>query len=385
VCAAIGRATNTDPVLWRVLFAVLTLAGGLSIFLYVVGWLLIPAEGDTGSPLEALIGRGRSGTSPVLVVIVACAAGLSAGSFVFGQLRPVLIVAVLIAAAVVLANRGGLGRVRGTAGAAPPMSAPPPSAFEATATATATETVPPTDPGYRPPFAPHGPYASGPYPYPGLGTPPPPPSVPTKPARPPSRLGRFTLSLTLLALGLVALVDIVTSGRVPVSAYVAAALATVGLGLLIGAWFGRSRGLILLGLALSVLLVATSAVGDFGPLRGSAGNVTWAPTTMAELSGSYEHSLGNADLDLTQLNFDGTDKHVSARVGAGNLHVTVPRFVDVVVHAKVNVGNSNVFNSTWDGVNNPSRTITDYDTDGPGHGHLVLDLRVNAGTLEVYR
>src|SRR5205814_2152264 len=27
VCAAIGRATNTDPVLWRVLFAVLTLAG----------------------------------------------------------------------------------------------------------------------------------------------------------------------------------------------------------------------------------------------------------------------------------------------------------------------------------------------------------------------
>src|SRR5439155_6027728 len=30
VCAAIARATNTDPVLWRVLFAVLTLAGGVS-------------------------------------------------------------------------------------------------------------------------------------------------------------------------------------------------------------------------------------------------------------------------------------------------------------------------------------------------------------------
>jgi len=76
---------------------------------------------------------------------------------------------------------------------------------------------------------------------------------------------------------------------------------------------------------------------------------------------------------------------IAARIGAGNLHITVPRFVDVVVHAKVNVGNSDVFNSTWDGVNNPSRTITDNDTDGPGHGHLTLDLRVNAGTLEVSR
>jgi predicted membrane protein len=106
---------------------------------------------------------------------------------------------------------------------------------------------------------------------------------------------------------------------------------------------------------------------------------------MAELSDRYEHNLGTADLDLSQLNFDGQDKRVIAEVGAGDLHVTVPRYVDVVVHAKVNVGNSNVFNSTWDGVNNPSRTITDNDTDGPGHGHLTLDLRVNAGTLEVSR
>ena len=55
------------------------------------------------------------------------------------------------------------------------------------------------------------------------------------------------------------------------------------------------------------------------------------------------------------------------------------------VHAKVNVGNSDVFGTTWDGVNNPSRTILDNDTDGVGHGHLILDLRVNAGTLEVTR
>src|SRR5437764_14019986 len=43
VCAASGRATNTDPVLWRVLIAVLSLVGGIGVLVYLVGWLFIPA------------------------------------------------------------------------------------------------------------------------------------------------------------------------------------------------------------------------------------------------------------------------------------------------------------------------------------------------------
>ena len=58
VCAAVGRATNTDPALWRVLFAVLALAGGVGLLAYLVGWLLIPAEGrDT--PAHGIRGRVR--------------------------------------------------------------------------------------------------------------------------------------------------------------------------------------------------------------------------------------------------------------------------------------------------------------------------------------
>src|SRR5438067_10198675 len=83
VCAAIGRATNTDPVLWRVLFAVLTLAGGVSIVVYPIGWPLIPTEGDTGAPLEALVGRRPSRNSPVLGVIVGLIPALT--------LRPLLV------------------------------------------------------------------------------------------------------------------------------------------------------------------------------------------------------------------------------------------------------------------------------------------------------
>jgi predicted membrane protein len=209
--------------------------------------------------------------------------------------------------------------------------------------------------------------------------------APVKTARPPSRLGRFTLSLTLLVLGLIALFDIVDHGRVPFAAYVAAALATVGAGLLIGTWYGRSRSLIVLGLVLSAVLLADSAVGDVGSFRGSAGDISWTPTSLSDLSDRYEHSLGNADLDLRQLNFDGQDRQVTAQLNAGNLTVTVPPLVDVVVHAKVNVGNTDIFGSTWDGVNNPSRTVIDKGTDGPGHGQLTLVLTLKAGTLEVSR
>ncbi len=36
--------------LWRVLIAVLGRLSGVGVLLYLIGWLIIPAEGDTGSP-----------------------------------------------------------------------------------------------------------------------------------------------------------------------------------------------------------------------------------------------------------------------------------------------------------------------------------------------
>src|SRR5690606_32631316 len=66
VGAALGRATRTDPVLWRVVLAVLVCFAGPGALIYLLVWLLAPEEGDTGSPLESLLGRGRSSTSPAL-------------------------------------------------------------------------------------------------------------------------------------------------------------------------------------------------------------------------------------------------------------------------------------------------------------------------------
>lgn len=44
VCAGLGRYLGVDPVLLRVAFVLLVLAGGSGVLLYVVGWIFIPEE-----------------------------------------------------------------------------------------------------------------------------------------------------------------------------------------------------------------------------------------------------------------------------------------------------------------------------------------------------
>src|SRR6476660_8153185 len=67
VAGGLGRAFGVDPVLFRVGFAIL-LFTGFGLLLYVLGWLLLPADGDEVSAGEALLGRGQSSTPPVLAV-----------------------------------------------------------------------------------------------------------------------------------------------------------------------------------------------------------------------------------------------------------------------------------------------------------------------------
>src|SRR5262249_3568880 len=202
-----------------------------------------------------------------------------------------------------------------------------------------------------------------------------PPSAP--PAPPRSRLGRVTFSLLLVVLGVLALVDIVGHVTVPFAGYVAAALATVGLGLVIGAWFGRARGLIALGIVLSLCLaIASAAHHTAGTWRTSTGDMTWRPTSITQVSDEYTHGFGDSELDLSQVDFTGQNKTVTVRLNAGNLHVNLPSTVDVEVNAKVNVGNANVFDTHWDGVNTPNRTVVDNGPDGVGGGHLTLNISV---------
>jgi signal transduction histidine kinase len=78
VCAGLGRALGVDPTLIRLLFAMLALAAGMGIALYLAAWLLMPArEGEE-------IGGARTalGLTTLAVAVVAALAGLGLPGFV---------------------------------------------------------------------------------------------------------------------------------------------------------------------------------------------------------------------------------------------------------------------------------------------------------------
>jgi len=391
VSGAVGRATNTDPVLWRVLFIVLAFFGGFGILAYIVLWLGTPADGDTASPVEAVFGRGRSSTSSALTVIAGVVTVLIFAGTLDDRPWPVLWF-LLIAAAIVFAVYTQ-SRNRGPATPVPPVAptaaVPPPSATAAYAPANAvTEPIPavpssaPMPPGYQPAFAPHGPYASAPAPAPAK------PPKPPKPPKEQSRLGSLIFSIGLVVLGVMGLLDVANVVEISTAAYVAAALAAVGLGLVIGAWLGRARGWIFIGLGL-VLALSITSVGknvDWDEAgRNGGGDITWAPTTLAALKGDYEHQAGSATLDLRDLDFTGQERTVRVKIQAGNLEVRLPDNVDVTAVASVRLGSATLFDRNSNGVRVNDFTVTNLGDDGEGGGKLHLELDVSLGDAEVYR
>ncbi|MEU4753382.1 LiaF domain-containing protein, partial [Micromonospora tulbaghiae] len=228
--------------------------------------------------------------------------------------------------------------------------------------------------------APHGPYA---------GSQPVPP--PVRPPRPPKRpkerspLGAITFSLIFLALGVVAMLDLLDVFPVGAAGYFAAVLATIGLGLLVGTWFGRARWLIALGLVTAAALGIATVAESYDRVRGIDGNVTWAPTDLRDLADRYENNLGDATLDLRGIDFDKQDVQVTVDVNLGNATVVVPPNVDVTTVADVNAGDATVFGRRSGGLGGRQWETTDAGADGPGGGKLRLYVHVNAGKLEVTR
>jgi len=185
----------------------------------------------------------------------------------------------------------------------------------------------------------------------------------------------------LLALGLLAVVDAV-GADVPASAYFATALAVIGAALVVGFRYGRARWLIAVGAVLVVVLGIVAAAEHVG--SGSSA-VTWKPTSVSQLTGSYEINVGEATLDLSAVDFTGQSVSVSVHVGMGDLTVILPSTVDTNTQARVSVGDATVFGQQWSGIDGSEHTVTDTGSDGVGGGDLALRATVDVGNLEVRR
>ena len=372
VAGGLGEYTGVDPVLLRVLFAVLAVFGGAGILLYLLCWLFLPADDEPSSPVESLIGRGSGGrragdvVQAALLVVVGL---ILAGVLARGDGGDVFLLLVVVAGIVLLVRN--LDERREGRPPPPPPVTPPPAAYQAyqqdpypydpTRTAAMPTGPAPTATAVQPPVVP--------------------PPPPVKPRKERSILGRLTLSALLLVLGITAALD--AAGADPQARhYFALALGVVGIGLVVGAWRGRARGLIWLGVPLAVALVAVSTAEV--SLEGGTGDRQYRPQSVGEVQDEYRVGIGNLVLDLTDIDFAERTVVTSASAGLGNVEVRVPRDVDVEVVARAGIGEADLFDERVNG-GSQQRTVVDNGLDGPGGGDLQLTLEVGVGRVEVDR
>jgi phage shock protein PspC (stress-responsive transcriptional regulator) len=438
VCGGVARQLGLDPLLVRVVTGVLMFFGA-GIVLYALGWLLLPTDDGSPSVGEQAVARGAapSSTSTILLAValaVVAALGLGAafshwdGPFLFFLALGGLLAWLILrdrrgevpvapapraqAYAGATSNSGGQATAGGTTYAAaaspaagvslgkapqgfgqptgPAASNPLPTyqprspyqapSYQAPGYATPGYATPGYEgqgyQGHQPPAGPpSGPYGAAPRPV----TPPPPPA----PRRPRSALFSVTMSLVLVGLGTLKLIDL--SGTPIVDgAYPALALAIIAAALVVGAWFGRSRGLIAMGIIAALLTFAVSAADQWDNGRGNHVNIRVTPSSASELPTQADYSSGSVRYDLRGIDFTGVDRSMEVSMGAGEIIVIVPRDVDVTGNLSMGIGEVDFFGDSRGGF--PSDvTLTNLGDDGPGGGSLELDLQAGVGHLEVRR
>ena len=191
--------------------------------------------------------------------------------------------------------------------------------------------------------------------------------------------------MIFVAMGVVAVLDLTNVVAVGPSTYFAAGLFTIALGLLVGAWFGRARWLIALGLVGAVALGIATLAESYDAVRNDHGSVNWTPVGYDTMADRYGTRFGDATLDLRQVDFTGQEARVTAEIEFGQLRVILPDEVDTTVVMEVTAGEARAFGTSWSGFERPSQEVTDLGTDGPGGGTLRLYLQVKAGDAEVVR
>ena len=394
VASGIAAYLGIEPILVRIAFVVLTVFGGLGALLYVIGWLLIPPAGASESIGLAAARRPAGLRTYVGIALVILAIGILASAIS----DPAVIWAVALIAFGIYLFQQGQERP-------PPPPGPPASPATATPDATAPPTArpagpppwsaatAPTEPRTWEPPGPAGPPAWGPPPAWQAERPPSEPAPAWAP--PPHRserrrafLGPLTFGVALVVTGLATVLDNLGVVELTLGRALALFLTVIGLGLLVGGWWGRAWGLIPVGLLL-IPVVAVASLADSEPLSGGFGERLWQPQTPAEVRPVYRLAGGELIVDLRRVRFDPGSTPVEASLAAGRLLVVVPDEVTADVRGRAGLGNLDLFESgdeDW-GVQVDS-SVTQPPTKAPKAGAaptVRLDLHVGYGLVEVRR
>ena len=346
----------------RLGFLILLPIGGLGLLLYAIGWAFLPAANDAEPPVAQLVVvlRDRQawlGTALVAVAVVIIVSSLNIIDDGLIWAGALLVLGFLL-------YRGDLEGMS----APPGRAAPPPTAsfddepWEVEQVEVALPDVEPLSDGGD----------AEPPPAPPVGRPP----RRKRPPREPSYLGRLTLAAVLITIGVMVAFDVSGITHPTTRHYFAAPVLVIGIGLLVGAFIGRSRGLIVLG----VLLVPVALAGSLLDIRfdDDFGDVDVFAESVADLEPSYRVAGGAVYLDLRQLELDGEDVAIEAEVGGGSVYVALPPQYAVEIDGRVRLGRLDVLGRSSNGFDLNRLT----SRSGTG-GTIRLDLDVGIGEVEV--
>lgn len=427
VCTGLGRYTGTDPVVWRVAFALTGLVGGAGVLLYVGAWLTMRDADGGPAMFEQLLNRSIPPRA-VPALLAAALAALTALSLVGGFGWGTLVLAAPLILGLLAAHNRGVNLQRlfrdlpsqlkaHRPPPAPPAPEPKPAYYN------------PAQPWAQPPAGPidlavvagrsgGAERAGGPAEEDGEeeededggeeqggdggqagGC-----GVPHQRAG--RRVRRRDRGVRLLAFAFWATVAaagvaMIATGRYSADTlfgpetgpvYLGSVAVIIGAALLVGAWVGDPRGLVAAGV-LAVALTAASAATDLTELR--FGRAEWHPRTAADLAEEeYRLTIGSANLDLTGLKLDpGERVDVDADVRFGALDVFVPPQARVVVNGSAAFGEIRV--DGWMRSGTRLKVANTFEPEGAAGGGekgedagpptLVVNLTSYAGDLEVHR
>ncbi|WUH91404.1 PspC domain-containing protein [Streptomyces sp. NBC_00433] len=388
VCDGAGRYFGVDPVIFRIVLALLSLTGGIGLIIYGMGWLVVTQEGEEQSEAHRLM-SGRIEGAPltaVLMTLVGC--GLYASMLGNGANQAFSLILLFATAGAVywsMQRRRAPGETASPAAAAAVVDAPP--AVQA-----------PPEPGgspswWRDPLSKEPPhYLWGPDDGPYGDT----DRQAWRDRKKAVRAGQernwpFALAVLLLTVTALAVGTGVSWPYQPVRASLeiglASALGVLGTAFLVGSFAGRARG----GTAFFSVLTLAALVGTTAlPRTGhGVGTTTWRPVTAAGVHQLYERGTGRGLLDLRALPLDGGTVRTRLKVGAGRAEVLLPPGATVVLDYDLGIGETVLPGKVNDGVDvktGQHRTVTLSPPAGTvSTGTLDLQVEVGVGQVKVVR
>jgi len=189
---------------------------------------------------------------------------------------------------------------------------------------------------------------------------------------------RIAIGVVLLALAVGGFTAAAAGSAIGGGIAIAGLVIACGVGLVGGAFRGGSRWLIAPAIVLALPLAAVAAT-DLD-VRGTWGDRTFRPVTVAELDDGYEMGVGSMKVDLRDLELPPGRTELPLQLGVGEIQVLVPDDMCVTTDAEISLGAAETGGGDEGGVD---VDVHDRHIPDPGVRYVHLNVDLGVGHFSV--